>query len=341
MHCAYACSPDGKWIAATWTDSEGELLESHLFTFWTDGTAETNAADSHTQSQPLSAADLEKSAVIWERVLADIWNYSCHISSKAAGTLWRIIFCRLGAFTDQESKAWAKVLQARNSFPTGLDTFKWGTTPTEPTPSAPPPDMASALNDINSQAVVSSPGFGYVETGLNVTSVSVAALEEDTTFQAWSSNNGSDMLRGPNSWFAIDPSPRAHCACSGRAKSLVSAHVMTNNDHGLGFKLQPLVYSLFSHEDTGAQGVADHPLSSSDFSSVLSFLVQQFDAMSWLTTDPVSLLGRRSNLPFHCVVLARFVNTLFGLFTHAHASNQVLSLPMMAASSEQNQYVMS
>lgn len=431
MHCAYTCSPDGRWVAATWTDAEGELLETRVFTFWSmaddnpdaglasvvglvdnatgsvdttatpnldasihgfsvsqqqiqgevnisarteqdslavssvngtsdvpgsiDGieaagqstglmgssmsmstsmstnlhsaddlvTTNTMETDPATASVPpptpppppaktssRSKPSADQSAVLWERVLVDIWNMSCQLTNRTQG-VWRIIFCRVGQFSDLESKAWSKVLSARNAFPTGLDSFRWGTTPT---PSVPPTDMASTLSEIGNPAA-SSPSFGYVETGLNVTSISVVSVETDPTFQTWPSYADTDFADEAFSRFFIDSSPASHCACSGRAKATASAHVIARSPPGSTLVFEPLVYSLHTNEDSSAvsQSSVEHPLSSADQNVVLTFIVQQLDAMSWLTVDPVLPIGRRSHLPLHCVVLARFVSTLQSL----------------------------
>ncbi|KAK2111331.1 mediator complex subunit Srb9 [Saguinus oedipus] len=55
-----------------------------------------------------------------------------------------------------------------------------------------------------------------------------------------------------------------------------------------------------------------HPLDSNQTSDVLRFVLEQYNALSWLTCDP-AIQDRRSCLPIHFVVLNQLYNFIMNM----------------------------
>lgn len=86
-HFAYMPSDDGRWIASAMTDAYGEILETFLKQYTTNG------------------AQLEV-------VLRDVLDAWCARLSMTKHSGWEVVITRYGVLTAQEEAAWRKVLEA-------------------------------------------------------------------------------------------------------------------------------------------------------------------------------------------------------------------------------------
>ena len=86
--------------------------------------------------------------------------------------------------------------------------------------------------------------------------------------------------------------------------------------------LQPctLLVALHLHESREPTGKGKYPLDSQCPRSIVRFLAEQLNALSWLTITLTPNYGRRSGLPFHITVLQRLASATRTLGGHLAAS---------------------
>ncbi|XP_077214346.1 RNA polymerase II transcription mediator isoform X2 [Tasmannia lanceolata] len=150
LHCCYGWTEDWRWLVCIWTDSRGELLDSHIFPF--------GGISSRQDTKGLQC------------LFVQVLHQGCQIlscSSGDAGTIKPrdIVITRIGCFYELECQEWQKAiysvggnevkkwpLQLRRSVPDGIPSGSNGTSLQQqeisliqerPLPSSPNPSLYS------------------------------------------------------------------------------------------------------------------------------------------------------------------------------------------------------
>eukprot|EP00042_Codosiga_hollandica_P057514 m.853034 g.853034 ORF g.853034 m.853034 type:complete len:794 (-) comp59606_c0_seq1:111-2492(-) len=298
MHVAYSMSLDARFVAATWIDAEGEVLETDVFPF-SDSQAQMFGGRHQSGSDHV--------LVVWAGVLTRILNRTTAITRRTEG-LWRLVFCKVGALLPAESTAWRKLIKASIPFENlDLDEHEFGHSVAHPDGHIEQPDLAGSLDHSLQQ---------ILEPNLHVSTLSVVSLEEDATFQYWPDSSSDvsarwDQPANPASRAFVLRSPMRSCSCCAHAIPQAHGYLVTPIDAAADkARVVPFSALLVSLH---AQKLFREPSASAtdpgQLTRALQEIMTQLNALSWLTTDVTRSIGRRSNYPLHCVALARFLAT--------------------------------
>jgi hypothetical protein len=291
-----------------WTDSDGELLESRLFPFTIDDQL-IQGASTLPGSSPI--------AILWDRIFIEIWNHSCQISAKSS-SVWRLVICRLGDLSDLEGKAWDKIFQARLSTstdslaetepPLTVEAFTPGGADFFSSLAAATPGTIGASSNLTESDPFSLYSHARIGSGDRVHSVTIVSIE----VEPWLAPHFGHAQPFSSAAVVQEACPK-YCACQNRARILATGLLVPSPKSMAPSAPEyfPLRVSLYANDSSRVHPIS-HQLSSTDHHIVLSFVLEQFDALSWLTAD-LSNQGRRSNLPLHCVTLSRFITILYDL----------------------------
>ncbi|KAF3791054.1 Mediator of RNA polymerase II transcription subunit 13 [Nymphaea thermarum] len=95
LHCSYGWTEDWRWLVCIWTDSRGELLDSHVF--------------------PFGGISSRQDTMGLQQLFMQLLQLGCQIcsSSEASGAKPRdIVISRIGCFYELECQEWQKAILA-------------------------------------------------------------------------------------------------------------------------------------------------------------------------------------------------------------------------------------
>ncbi|KAK9094973.1 hypothetical protein Scep_026442 [Stephania cephalantha] len=106
LHCCYGWTEDWRWLVCIWTDSRGELLDSHIFPF--------GGISSRQDTKGLQC------------LFVQVLQQGCQIISSSSADIGAIkprdiVITRIGCFFELERQEWQKAI----SFIGGSDVKKW------------------------------------------------------------------------------------------------------------------------------------------------------------------------------------------------------------------------
>ena len=258
LHCAYGCSDDNRWLAAVWTDSDGELLRVHVSPLIakspTDSgsyrSPESDVVEPAPAAIQISSSRDVRTPVSMQEALHSLWRITRSIAEQASGN-WCVVVSRLGSISAPELQVWE--------------------------------------------------GFGkqLSSSSSAIVSLSVALLEVVIDTQIW------------------DPTGREvdtdyHVGRQHSKDGVLASELMVPSS-AESASFTPLLVFLLQHDVRPSVSTRDEPLLAQAPATVVSAIVSQLHALSWLSYDVVGNCGRLSNLPFHALILARLLSSLVSL----------------------------
>ena len=105
LHCSYAFSANGLWLAASWTDSNGEMLESRVVPVSQHPRfGRSNVPFADFTSGP-------HHVFTWEQSLIALWKHSAEIA-RATDVDWRIVIAAADSVHAEELLVWQRITAA-------------------------------------------------------------------------------------------------------------------------------------------------------------------------------------------------------------------------------------
>ena len=102
LHCSYAYSANGLWLAASWTDNNGEMLECRVFP--------VNQHPRHGKSS-VPFVDFTSGphhVFTWEQSLIALWKHTTEIA-RATDVDWKIVIAAVDGVHADELHVWQSI----------------------------------------------------------------------------------------------------------------------------------------------------------------------------------------------------------------------------------------